>query len=206
MKYVSLLLVLVFFVACSPKQQDQKTEQSGTATGAMAGEVIGADYGYIIENAAIAAEGDEVAFSIKGAVKLKKATSQVMIVRTQSTDGNTTEMLLLEFPSFAEGTTLDYANGNDKSSFWIFGMTEDKTEVMSRTGMIEGSLRLVKTAPAEISMGLSREVLDGTGEMEIVVTGIDNEGLAVPAEKKFAARYNLPIISLDELARINQPI
>ena len=77
---------------------------------------------------------------------------------------------------------------------------------MRRTGTVEGSLRLVKLAPAANSMGLSRDVQDGTGEMEIVVTGIENGGLNVPAEKKFAASYQLPIITLDELARINQPI
>ncbi|MFZ1730191.1 MAG: hypothetical protein WBQ23_15265 [Bacteroidota bacterium] len=206
MKYGMLLLVLTLFVACSSKKQEQNAEQTGAASGTMAGEVIGADYGYIVENAGIASENDKVAFSIKGIVNLKEATSQVLIVRTQSADGSATEMLALEFPSFAEGTALEFASGNDKSAFWIFGRTADKVDVMSRTGMIEGSLRLVKIKPAEISMGLSREVKDGTGEMEIVVTGIENGGLDIPVEKKYAARYNLPMITLDELARINQPI
>ncbi|MBE0642951.1 MAG: hypothetical protein IH600_02630 [Bacteroidetes bacterium] len=206
MKQILPLLVLILLVACSSKQEDQNTQQTGTASGTMAGEVISADNGYIIENAGIAADNDAVAFSIKGVVKLKEATSQVMIVRTQSTDGNATEMLVLEFPSFAEGTALDYVAGSDKSTFWIFGLNADKQEIMRRTGAVEGNLRLVKLAPAQNSMGLNREVMDGTGEMEIVVSGIDNGGLAVPAEKKYAARYQLPIITLNELARINQPI
>lgn len=206
MKYGMLLLVLALFAACSSKQQEENSEKTGTASSTVSNEVIGADYGYIIENAAIASENDKDAFSIKGIVRLKKATSQVLIVRTQSGDGKSTEMLALEFPSFAEGTAVDFATGNDKSSFWIFGINAEKQEVMSRTGVIEGSLRLVKIAPAEIRMGLNREVFDGTGEMEIIVTGIDNGGLDIPEEKKYAARYNLPMISLDELARINQPI
>lgn len=206
MKPIMLLLALSFLVACSSKQDDQNTQQTGTASGTMAGEVIGADYGYIVENAGIATADDPVAFSIKGVVSLKKATSQVMIVRTQSTDGSATEMLVLEFPSFAEGTVMEFTAGGTNTAFWIFGLTPEKKEVMQKTGSVEGSLRLVKMAPAANSMGLNRDVQDGTGEMEIVVTGIENGGLKVPAEKKYAARYQLPIITLDELARINQPI
>ncbi len=206
MKSITFLLVLALFVGCGSKQDDQNTQQTGTAAGTMAGEVISADNGYIIENAAIATADDPVAFSIKGVVTLKKAASQVMIVRTQSMDGGATEMLVLEFPSFAEGTVMEFAAGSPNAAFWIFGLNAEKQEVMRRTGTVEGSLRLVKLAPAANSMGLSRDVQDGTGEMEIVVTGIENGGLNVPAEKKFAASYQLPIITLDELARINQPI
>ncbi|MFA6235557.1 MAG: hypothetical protein WC824_15415 [Bacteroidota bacterium] len=206
MKFGMLLLVLTLFVACTSKQQEKEAEQTGTASGTVSGDVIGANYGYIVENAGIASGDDKIAFSIKGVVKLKEATSQVLIVRTQTADGNATEMLALEFPSFAEGTAMEFAAGNDKSAFWIFGMNADKQEVMRRTGTVEGTLRLVKIAAAETSMGLNREVKDGTGEMEIVVAGIDNAGLAVPREKKYAARYNLPMITLDELSRINQPI
>jgi len=39
-----------------------------------------------------------------------------------------------------------------------------------------------------------------------VVSGIDGGGLKVQAEKKYAARFELPMITLDELSRINQPI
>jgi hypothetical protein len=209
MKYTFLLLAFAIVVGCSSKNQEQSQQteaQSGTASGTVSGEVITADNGYIVQNAALAGEGDKVAFSIKGVVNLKEATSQVLIVRTQNGDGNATEMLALEFPSFAEGTVMDFAAGSGKSGFWVFGMNANKQDVMQRTGAIEGGLRLVKMKPAGNSMGLNREVLDGTGEIEIVVTGIDNGGLAIPVEKKYAARYQLPMITLDEFARINQPI
>lgn len=208
MKYTLLLLAFALAVGCSSKQQDQSQQpeaQSGTASGTVSGEVITADNGYIVQNAALAGEGDKVAFSIKGMVKLKEATSQVLIVRTQSGNG-ATEMLALEYPSFAEGTAMDFVAGSGKSGFWVFGVTANKQEVMQRTGTIEGGLRLVKMKPAGNSMGLNREVLDGTGEIEILVKGIDNGGLAIPVEKKYAARYQLPMITLDEFARINQPI
>lgn len=206
MKYIPLLFVLVLLTACSSKEQEQKAEPAGTAGRTISGEVIGANDGYIIEHAAIAAADVEPTFSIKGVVGLKEANANVMIVRTQGMEGKATEMLVLQFQSFAEGTLVTFAPGSPASGFWIFGTTAEKKEVMKRTGAIAGTVRLVKQQPAENSMGLNRRLRLGSGEMEIVVTGIESEGLDVPTEKKYAAQYRLPMITLDELARINQPI
>lgn len=206
MKYIPLMLLLVLFTACTPKQQEQKAEPAGTAGGSISSELIGADNGYIVEHAAIASGNEEPTFSIKGAVGLKEAPSNVMIIRTQGLEGKATEMLVLQFQSFAEGTVVNYTSGSPVSAFWIFGTTPSKKEVMKRTGAIEGTVRLVKQQLAENSMGLNRQLQFGSGEMEIVVTGIESEGLDVPSEKKYAARYRLPMITLDEFARINQPI
>ncbi len=205
-KYIPLLFVLALFTACSPRQQEQQAEPAGTAGGSVATELIGADNGYIVEHAAIASGSEEPTFSIKGAVGLKEAASDVMIIRTQGLEGKATEMLVLQFPAFAEGTVVNYTSGSPVSAFWIFGTAAGKKEVMKRTGAIEGTLRLVKQHPATNNMGLNRELFFGSGEMEIVVTGIENDGLDVPVEKKYAARYRLPMITLDEFARINQPI
>jgi hypothetical protein len=206
MKYMVLLFVVMLTAGCGSQQQQQAEEQRGTAGDTMGGEVISADDGYIVQNAGIAGKADEVAFSIKGVVNLKSSTSQVLVVQSRSRDGKATEMLVLEFPSFAEGTERVFSPDDNTAGFWVFGMTKDRQEVMQRTGTIEGHLRLAKIRPAANSLGLNRDMSDGTGDMEIVVTGIDNGGLDIPVEKKYAARYQLPMISLDEFARINRPI
>lgn len=209
MKYTLLLLAVLMFAACGSKQESQIEGQDGAMTGAaegtMSGEIITAGTGYIITDAGIADEGDPAAFSIKGVLRLKAAPTQVLVVRTQ-TDGGATEMLALEFPAFADGTALAYPGDQGDAAFWLFGITPGKEEVMTSTGDVRGSLRLLKTDAAENALGLTREVVDGIGEMEIVVTGIDARGLDVPGEKKYAARYRLPMLTLDEFARINQPI
>lgn len=206
----TLLAALAFFTACGSKQEEQTEGQDGAMTGAaegtLSGEIITAGTGYIISNAGIAEEGEDAAYSIKGAMRLKEAPTQVLVVRTQSADGAATEMLALEFPSFADGTALEYPGEAGRAAFWLFGINGAKEEIMQRTGDVKGSLRLLKTDAAQSALGLSRDVTDGIGEMEIVVTGIDARGLGVPSEKKYAARYRLPLITLDEFARINQPI
>ena len=210
MKYTILLLAFALFTACSSRQEEatdgQDPAMTGTAEGTMSGEIITADNGYIIQNAGIAGEGDNAVFSIKGAMKLKEAPTQLLVVRTQTADGAATEMLVVEFPSFADGTALEIGDGNASGAFWIFGLTPDKTEIMKRTGEVAGTLRLIKTGEAENALGLGRAVSDGIGEMEVVVSGIDPAGLDVQTEKKYAARFRLPMLTLDEFARINQPI
>ncbi len=199
-----LVVLIALFSACSQEHR-QAEEQAGTATTTVSGEVISGRMGYIVENARFAAEDEQAPFSIKGALELTAGDSQVIIIRTTSTEGGFTELLALQFPAFATGTQIEYAPGDDRSAFWVFGIDDD-SDVMRRTGIIEGSVRFVKKETAEQSLGLSRSVVDGVGEIEIVVTGIDNSGISVQTEKKYAARFRLPMITLDELSRINQPI
>lgn len=210
MKFAILVFAIALVSGCATKEQDQRNtepqaEQGGTATGSVSGEIMTADDGYIIENAGLAGDGDEATMTIKETIRLKSATSDVMIIRSTSVDGTATEMLALEIRKFAEGTEVQFDPADAKAAFWIFGLA-DKNEIMARTGTIEGSVRLAKMKPAANAMGLNRSVIDGTGDMEIVVSGIDAGGLDVPSEKKYAARYQLPMITLDEFARINQPI
>lgn len=204
----SVLLALSFLllVACSKKQEQDSIypEKTGTASTTVSGEIIAGDLGYIVEGATLSEDASKAEFSIKGLVGLSKGSGNVLIVRTQTEDGGT-ELLALQFPGFAEGTKVDFAADDKRAGFWVFGF-KDKKEVMSRTGSIAGTVRLVKQAPATITLGLNREVVSGIGEMEIVVSGIDGGGLKVQAEKKYAARFELPMITLDELSRINQPI
>lgn len=204
MRPFMILLFVALISACS-QEQKQGEEQAGTATTSVSGDVISGSMGYIVENARFAGAEEQATFSIKGALGLIPGDAQVLIVRTESTEGGFTELLGLQFPAFATGSRIEYAPGDDRSGFWVFGVDGDN-EVLRRTGMIEGSVRFVKKEEAENSLGLSRAMVNGVGEIEIVVTGIDNSGIPVQPEKKYAARFRLPMITLDELSRINQPI
>jgi hypothetical protein len=218
MRSVFLLLfsMTLLLSACGGKQdgaddtqaaQHAMTEHgthAGTTAGTLSGEVIGNDMGYIVEQARLGGDPSTAAFTIKNLVSISKGTNCVLIIRTE-TEGGATEWLALEFPAFAEGTRMDYAAGEENAGFWIFGIKGEQ-KVMKQTGSVEGMIRLVKKSPSSTTLGLNRELLEGVGEMEIVVKGIEPEGLDVYSDKKYAARFTLPMITLDELARINQPI
>jgi hypothetical protein len=211
-----ILLTAVLLAACGSRQegadgtqtaQSDMTShgaQTGTSAGTVSAEVIGSDMGYIVENARISGDQSSAVYSIKEVLRISKGTSTVLLVRTQ-TEGGATEFLAMEFPRFAEGTSIEYAAGEMNAAFWIFGM-KGKTEVMKQTGAVEGTLQLLKTATSTANLGMQRTLTDGVGEMEVVVVGIDNEGLDIPNEKKYAARFTLPMITLDELVKLNQPI
>lgn len=205
MKSLILILSVVLFAACSTKKEEKADEQAGTATATVSSEIIDGSMGYIVQNARLTQQGEKPDFSIKGTLKLSTGPSAVMIIRTETKEGGFTELLALEFPSFVPGSKVDYVAGDSRAVFWVFGV-KDKKEVMRQTGSIEGSVRFVSDEDAENSLGLDRQVINGIGEIEIVVQGIDNSGIPVQTEKKYAARFRLPMIDLDELARINQPI
>ena len=209
MKYAVLILALFLTVGCGRTEQNGNDsqsgadEQTGSSAAMVSADVIGSDMGYIVENARIVSDDAPAAYSIKGKVKLAEGTGQVLIVRTQT--GGFTELLAVGFPEFVTGARFDVTAGTPDAGYWIFGINGEE-EILRQTGMVEGTLRFVKRESAEDALGLSRDVENGVGEIEVVVTGIDNSGTAVEAEKKYAARYRLPFISIDELARINQPI
>ena len=213
---LALLLAVTLLTACGSKKEGADATQTaqnmttvdgaqtGTSAGSVSGDVIGSDLGYIVENASIVTDPAAAVFSIKNTVLLGKGTTSVLVVRTK-TEGGVTEFLALQFPSFADGTSLEYMAGEGNSGFWLFGV-KGKKEIMKATGSVQGTIRLLKKAPSTATLGLDRALMDGTGEIEVVVTGINPEGLDVTTEKKYAARFNLPIISLTELAKLNQPI
>lgn len=205
MRSIILLLTFAFVLSACSKTEEKAGEEAGTATTTVSSEVIGGSMGYIVENARIANDSETAEFTIKGTLKLSSGTSQVMIIRTESENGGFTELLALQFPKFVPESKVEYLAGDGRGAFWVFGVSGDK-EVMRNTGSVEGSIRFVKMEAAENSLGLSRDVENGVGEIEVLVTGIDNSGIPVQTEKKYAARFRLPMITLDELSRINQPI
>lgn len=204
MRSLLLFLVVVMVTACSSREEKSDT-QAGTATETVSADVIGGDMGYIVENARLTPEGEQAELNIKGGMQLSSGESQVLVIRTQSEEGGFTEWLALQYPAFSTGARLEYAAGDDRTAFWVFGIAGDQ-EVIRRTGTVEGNIRFIKQEPAENSLGLNRNVTNGVGEIEVVVMGIDNADIPVQSEKKYAARFRLPIITLGELARINQPI
>jgi hypothetical protein len=199
-----ILLIVAMATGCGSREQKNEV-QSGDATAGISADIIGSDMGYIVEDARFAPDDAEAAFSIKGMMKLTEGPGSVLIVRTSGGEGHTTQLLALALPGFAEGTRVEFTPDDGNAGYWIFGI-HDGNEVLQRTGRIEGTLRLVKTEAAANNFGLDRDVQNGVGEIEVVVSGIESGGLPLDAEKKYAARFRLPIVTLDELARINQPI
>ena len=112
-------------------------------------------------------------------------------------------LLAIQFPSFAAGTTQDYTGDTLQARFWVMGSTADGA-VMIPTGLISGSLRCIKKDKSTLNLGLNRDLLDGIGDVELVVANIVPGPLTFPAEKKYAARFQLPIITLAEMAKIAQ--
>lgn len=204
MKYVLTLAIACLVLACSTEKKEAE-EQSGSATSMLTVDVIDADLGYIIENAALASGDEDATYSVKGAFKLRPGNSQVLVVRTQSREGGFTELLALEYPDFVEGTRAEFSGDDLTAGFWVYGIQE-KREVIMRTGKVSGFIRLTKLETAPDEADLARDVKTGSGEMEIVVSDIEHADLPLPAEKKYAAKFSLPVVSLAEYARINQEI
>lgn len=198
MKYTVLAIALLFIAACS--KQEQESEKVGTAMSSSFNEVIGPENGYIIENAALASDDEQPVFAIANVCKLVHATTSVLVVHSK--DGGTGTILALQVPSFAPGSEINYDGDPGSGTFFVYGSMG--TDVLEQeTGVVSGMLRLQRTETSEINLGLNREVKKGLGEMEIVVSNIERGQLNIPTEKKYAARYELPVITLDELVKIN---
>lgn len=203
MKYAILGFLAIALIGCG-KQQETSEEKVGTATTSSFSEVIGASGGYIIENARIAMEGDEVKHSIANACELAEGMSNVLIVHNQNASAGGNTILALQFPNFAPGTEIEYAGEPGTGSFFVYGDLDGMT-IAAETGLISGTVRLIKKEESEVTLGLNRDVMQGIGEMEIVVSAIDPNGLDVESEKKFVARFELPIVTLEELTKMNMP-
>ncbi len=198
-----LLIPLLLVIGCGKKQQ-QTNKEAGAATQTGYAEIIDQDQGYIIENARVFV-GDEPADAIlDGVVKLVKAKSTVMVIRTSDEENNVATILVLQFPTFAEGAVTTYDGSEGPARFYVVG-TGDNRGISTVSGVVSGELRFGKKESTELDLGLNRLVQAGTGSMEVVVSNIDNGGLSVPSEKKYTARYSLPIVTIDEIARITMP-
>ena len=202
---MKVLIAVSFFAlllgGCAKQQKAE--DQAGAAQSAYS-DVLGSDRGYIVENAKFAVAGDESLFSIGNNFRLSAGASSVLILREKETEGRPGYILALQFPAFAAGTTKDYAGDVESAQYWAIGYVDGKS-VVSQTGLISGSLRFVKTNPSNIDLGLNRDIMDGVGDIEIVVANIMAEGMKLEEVKKFAARFQLPMISLQEFAKITQP-
>jgi hypothetical protein len=202
MKYTVLICALTLMVACSKKEQSE--ERVGTAMNSAYSEVIGSQSGYIIENAQLAGADETPIFSLEKTCNLIRGTGSVMIIHTKDEKSSANTILALQFPVFTDGTELAYAGEPGSGGFFVYGYMGNEW-LGKETGLISGTLRMMKKEASDINLGLNRDVMNGTGEMEIVVSGIDPAQLNVPKEKKYAARFELPIITLDELMKINTP-
>ncbi|NOY05978.1 MAG: hypothetical protein GXO82_05025 [Chlorobi bacterium] len=198
-----LLIPVLLFIGCGKKEQ-QTGKEAGAATQTGYAEVIDQNQGYIIENARVFV-GEEPADAIlDGVVKLVKAKSTVMVIRSSDEDNNVATILVLQFPAFAEGAAATYDGSEGPARFYVIG-TGDNRGISTVSGVVSGELRFDKKESTELDLGLNRLVEAGTGSMEVVVSNIDSGGLSVPQEKKYAARYSLPIVTIDEIARITMP-
>lgn len=196
------VFLLLLLIGCTTKQD--KEQQAGTAARTTFAEVIDSQHGYIIESASIVVGNSPDAFAISQAVRLAPGKSSVLIVRTSPNDSSDETLLALQFPAFASGSAVEYTGKPEAAQFWIIG-TKDGNKTAISTGLISGSLRFIKSGKSAANLGLNRELLEGTGEMEIVVSNISTGALKALPEKKYAAQFILPIITLEELMKINQP-
>lgn len=204
MRYTLWILALVLIVGCA--KQDQKTDsQAGTATQSSYTEVIGSNKGYIIENAKIVSDKNEQpAFTLNGALKLGNAKSSVLVIRGSNGDNSASTILALQFPAFAQGTTSEFDGSPETCHFVLYGIQDGKT-VVQETGLVSGKVRFLDTRPSDLNLGLNRALMEGTGDMEILVSNIQPGTFHFEPSKKFAARYSLPIVKLEEIMRLSIP-
>lgn len=196
----AVIAVAVALLAGCGKQQPA-SEQAGTVSQSGAVDVMDSRNGYIIENARFATADETPVYALDGRLALVEGTSSVLVIR-QTIEGNAgVTILALQFPKFAVGTAVDYAGDEVSARFHVIGT--GAAAVHTTGALVSGQLRFEKQSPSAVSLGLDRAVQQGEGEMEISVSGIDAGGLKVPASKKYAARYALPIITLAELAAMN---
>ncbi|MBL0175699.1 MAG: hypothetical protein IPP94_10610 [Ignavibacteria bacterium] len=199
--FFALSLAALLIAGCG-KQQNAET-QPGTAQSAYT-DVIDSNRGYIIENAKFAAEGETAVFTIGDSFRLAAGTSSVLVLREKETEAAPGYILALQFPSFASNTSVEYGSDAATCQYWVVGLKDAKLSYV-KTGLISGSLRFIKKAASTINLGLNRDIQDGVGDIEIALSNIAAPGVKVADSKKFAARFQLPLITLEEMAKIMQP-
>lgn len=197
------LLVLLLTTGC--QQKKQTAEQAGTATESSFSEVIDHGQGYIIQNAKLADTSETPALVMSSGLRLASGTTSVLVIRGNSTDKSVESTLALQLDGFAPGSSIEYSGDRDKAQFWIAGKLEDRS-IAHESGLISGSLRCIKDEWSDLDLGLNRALKEGIGDVEVVVANIDPAGLSHPNEKKYAARFQLPLITLAELIRITRPV
>jgi hypothetical protein len=196
------LLALLVCGGCGKQQQAEKLASGIQAP--MYNEVIDNRNGYIVENARLPLSNETPDLVLDGKCGLKEGTAQVMVLRTASDDKSQRSVLALELPAFTDGSVYDFAPGGPKAQYWVISV-ENGTALASKCGSIEGRVRFIKSSASQIDLGLGREMLDAIGEIEISVSGITPAGTnSFDANRKYAARFQLPILTSAEFRRINK--
>lgn len=190
-------------VGCTKKNQ-QNESQVGTASASYS-DVITSSSGYIIEDAKIIInKNDPVVVDLNNALKLGSGKTSVMIIRGTNSDNSANSILALQFPSFAQGAVAEFDGSPQLAQFVLYG-NQNGQPVVKESGLISGSVRCVKTQPSTIDLGLNRQIMDGVGTMEVIVSNIQSAGFNFDSKKKYVAQYSLPMIKLGEFARLRTP-
>ncbi len=203
MRTLTILSVAAMIFAGCAKQGQQPGDKAGAAEAAKM-ELIGSDRGFIIENARFTAEGESGKYKIGSGFSLIDGQTSVLIITEKEQEGKPGYVLALQFPVFAEGTSKDYSDDAEACRFWVMELVDGSSK-MSAGGRITGGLRFIKKSPSAINLGLNREILDGEGDIEVTVGGIESSHPSLKGDKSFDARFRLPMVTLEEMARVQQP-
>lgn len=203
MRHYLLLTLLVLTIGCGKKNQSDS--QAGTASQSNYTEVISSSSGYIIQNAKIVTDKNEQpSFTLNGALKLGASNTSVMVIRGANKDNSASTLLALQIPTFSEGAMTEFDGSAASAQFILFGNVDGQAKV-HESGLISGSVRFIKMTPSSLNLGLNRALMEGTGEMEVIVSNIQPSSFSYDAQKKFIARYSLPMVKLDEIMRLSLP-
>jgi hypothetical protein len=206
MQRFSLLVLGILLIAGCGKK-DTADQQAGNAAQSSYTEVMDQKNGFIVENAAIAGPGATAVYSEGegGAFQLAAGTSSVLIVQSAATDKQPGYLLALQYPAFAPGAVQEYGGEGSVARFFL--ITKDGAKLTyAASGLISGSVRFTKKEPATFELGLNREMQAGIGTMDVVVSAIAVGSTGFAPTKTFSATYQMPIITLNELARVKQPV
>lgn len=202
-RFSLLLLGMLCIAGCAKK--DAADEQAGTAAQSAFTDVIDQKNGFIVENAAIAAPGAAAVYSEGDAFRLAAGTSSVLIIRGEAAGAKPGYLLALQFPAFAPGAVQEYGGDGSVAQFFLITKAGG-TATYAASGLISGSIRFAKKEDAAIDIGLNREMQAGVGDIDVVVSNIAVGDTGFEPTKKFPAKFQLPIITLNELARVAKPV
>lgn len=204
MKIFSVVLALVLLIGCGKKSENSDA-QAGSATQTGISEVLSATSGYIIEDARlIVKDNDPAVMNLSGALKLGAGKTSVMVIRGTSGDNSVSSILALQFPGFSAGTMAEFDGSSELAQFILYGM-QNGQQVVKESGLISGSLRCVKTSPSTLNLGLNREIIEGSGTMEVIISNIQPGVFKYSSMKKYNAQFSFPIVKLGEMARLSTP-
>ncbi len=200
--WLSLVLAVVLLLVSDGcgRQRPSSGTASSIDTPALA-DVIDSRSGYIIDNAGIAPLGTVPVVAIEDSFGLVPGRGMVMIIRTVCEDESAQMLLALEMDGFVPVTDHTFRPADGRSAFWVFG-TDAGMAVRRRTGQVEGVIHATEQSPSKVDLGLGRALQDAHGDITLAVTNIDAGSLKVDRVRKYASRFALPILTLDEMKKL----